>query len=101
MVTPGDGYSGSLDARPEDPYRIRYDVLGSNRWKGAAAIAGVSSCSGVTLSRIQNDLPMVDSTRSCRCTLMSVIGVTGRFCWNGCQRAPSSNDTNMPNSVPA
>ena len=53
------------------------------------------------LSSTQNDRPMVDMARSPRMTFMSVTGVTPRFCWNLCQFAPSSSETNMPNSVPA
>ena len=30
-----------------------------------------------------------------------VIGVTGKFCWNDFQLLPSSNEINIPNSVPA
>ena len=50
---------------------------------------------------IQNERPWVESTRSFSCTWRSVIGVTGRFCWNDCQLAPSSSETYIPNSVPA
>jgi len=32
---------------------------------------------------------------------LSVIGVVGRLSWKGSQLAPSSIDTNIPNSVPA
>ena len=34
-------------------------------------------------------------------TARSVIGVIGRLSCSGCQRAPSSNDTYTPRSVPA
>ena len=60
-----------------------------------------SWCSGVRLSRIQNERPCVESTRSLCAILMSVTGVTGRFNWNDCQCAPLSNEMYIPNSVPA
>ena len=45
--------------------------------------------------------PCVAITRSFLCTLMSLMGTLGRLSWNDCQCAPLSNDTNIPNSVPA
>ena len=50
---------------------------------------------------IQKLRPIVDRTKSCSCTLMSVTGVAGKLSWNDCQLTPSSNEMNMPNSVPA
>jgi len=50
---------------------------------------------------IHAERPIVAMTRSFLCTLMSVTGVTGRFCWNGCQFLPALNEMNEPNSVPA
>jgi hypothetical protein len=68
---------------------------------GAAVASLASSCSGVMLSMIHADRPIVEITRSLRCTLMSVIGVAGRFCCSACQFLPALNDTKNPNSPPA
>ncbi len=60
-----------------------------------------SCCSGVTLSMIHADRPMVEMTRSFLCTRRSVTGVTGRFICSACQFFPALNETKKPNSVPA
>ena len=56
---------------------------------------------GAILSNIQNDLPIVDRTRSFLWIFMSVIGVTGILFWNWVQFSPSFTEINTPNSVPA
>ena len=67
----------------------------------AVVTCALTWCSELRLSRIQIARPCVETTRSFRWTLMSVIGTFGRFSWNDCQCAPLSNEMNMPNSVPA
>ena len=101
MCAAGGGYSGWPAAAPIEPWRRRYAARGFSSVTAALVASFVAWCRGATLSMIQNPRPMVESTRSCRCTMMSVTGVTGRFCWNDVQVAPLSNDRNIPNSVPA
>ena len=104
MIAPGGGYCGRSGDPPIGEYRIRYASRGWKRYASdriTSSWRDASWCSGEMLSMIQNDRPIVASTRSLWCTRMSVTGVAGRFCWNDCQWRPLSNDTNIPNSVPA
>jgi hypothetical protein len=50
---------------------------------------------------IHSERPIVEITRSFRCTRMSVTGVAGRFCASDCQLRPPLNETKALNSVPA
>ena len=53
------------------------------------------------LSKIQNDLPFVDTTISSSFTIMSVIGTCGKLVCKDCQDLPEFTEKYMPFSVPA
>ena len=109
-----EGRSEAADEQaPEDPIaqlererdemkaiaqRAQADLVNYKRRAEEERWALARSASNGVVSKL---LPIVDITRSLSTTFKSVMGVTGRFSWNGCQLAPSSNEMNMPNSVPA